>query len=213
MKVLPFNSDSLKEAVEVLKEGGIVAHPADTCFGLAGDFKNPEALKKIQLIKKRDPKDPMSIMISVTEQLNIEKYARLDAFSAEVVEKLFPSPVTLLLPKGPDIPDWYFPDTPNIGLRVPMHDLTQDLLAAFKGALITTSANLSGQPICFDFQEAMKQFENESHQPDLVFEGKSEKHDMASTILLIENDQIQMNRRGPITASQLEAILDFPVKE
>lgn len=213
MKVVPFNPDTLKEAVRVLKDGGIVAHPADTCFGLAGDFTNPKAMKKIQEIKNRDPEDPMSIMISVPDQLNIKKYANLDDFAFEIADKLFPSPVTILLPKGPAIPKWYFPDTPNIGLRVPMHDLTQDLLMAFKSPLITTSANLSGKPICFDHKEVIEHFKDHSPKPDLVFEGGSTKHDMASTIIKMEKDHVKLFRNGPITASQLEAILDIPVKD
>lgn len=213
MKVLPFNPESLEEAALVLKTGGVVAHPTDTCFGLAGDARNPEAMKKIQAIKNRDPKDPMSIMISVPEQMKIGQYAELNDFSAELADKLFPSPVTLLLPKGPAIPKWYFPDTPLIGLRVPMHDLTQDLLMAFKGPLITTSANRSSEPITFMHEEVIEVFKDAENQPDLVIEGRSKKHDMASTIIKIEKGSIRVTRNGPITASQLEGILGVPVKD
>ncbi len=213
MKVLPFNPENLKEAVSVLKQGGVIAHPIDTCFGLAGDLMNPDAFHKIQAIKGRNLQKPMSVMISVPEQLHMKKYVKLDEFSSFVTFKLFPSPVTILLPKGPSIPDYYFPDTPMIGLRVPLHDGTQDLLRAFKGPLITTSANPSGGGLCFKHQEVIEAFKKQTVQPDIVFEGEVINNDKASTIIAIEKDHIRLIRTGPITASQLRAILGVPVKE
>lgn len=212
MKILPSNSDSIKIAVEILKKGGVIAHPTDTCFGLAGDLMNPEVVKKIQAIKQRDPHEPMSVMISVPEQLRMKDYVALDEFSEFVVYKLFPSPITLVLPKGPKIPKWYFPDNPNIGLRVPMHNLTQDLLMAFGGPLITTSANISSNNLCFNCNEVIYEFKNQTHKPDLCLEGISEKHDMASTVAKVEKDHLKILRKGPMTATQLEGILGVPVK-
>jgi L-threonylcarbamoyladenylate synthase len=213
MKILPFNPDTLQEAVSILKQGGVVAHPIDTCYGLAGDLMNETAFRKIQAIKGRNLQKPMSVMISVPEQLHIKKYVKLDEFSSFVTFKLFPSPITILLPKGPAIPDFYFPETPMIGLRVPLHDGTQDLLRAFGGPLITTSANPSGGGLCFKHQEVIEAFKRQPVQPDLVFEGQVINNDKASTIIAIEKDHIRIVRPGPITASQLQMILGVPVKE
>jgi len=212
MKVVPFNQETLKEAISILKNGGIIAHPADTCYGLAGDLMNPEAFKKIQDIKGRDYFKPMSVMLSVMEQLKIKKYALLDNFSSYVVGKLFPGAVTLILPKGPEIPDYYFPETPNIGLRVPLHDITQDILLSFKCPLITTSANPSGKDLCFTHKEVIKAFKDNEHQPDLIFEGKLNNHKLASTVIEVKKDFVQIIRKGPVTANQLKTILGVTVK-
>lgn len=213
MKIVPFNQNSLMSAVAILRRGGVIAHPADTCFGLAGDLRNPKALEKIQAIKGRGPTKPMSIMVAVPEQLNIDRYAILDDFSCFVANKLFPSPVTLVLPKGPAIPDFYFPETDKIGLRIPLHSLTQDILSAFKRPLITTSANPSGQPICFDHQTLVKLFKDQTVQPDLVIEGKSIEHTLASTVIQIEKNHVRIVRQGPLTATHLSAILGVEVLE
>ncbi len=213
MKIVPFNPDTLQEAVTILKNGGVIAHPTDTCYGLAADMMNPHAVKKVQAIKGRDFSKPMSIMLSVPEQLKIDKYVILDEFSKFVVYKLFPSAVTLLLPKGPAIPDFYFPESSLIGIRVPMHDSTQDLLRAFGGPLITTSANSSGEPLCFSCKDIMESFKGQKEQPDLVFEGKITRNNMASTVIQADGDRIRVVRKGPITASQLESILGIEVKE
>ena len=213
MKIVPLNPDTLKEAVSILRKGGVIAHPADTCYGLAGDLMNPAAFKKIQDIKGRDYFKPMSVMLSVMEQLKINKYAVLDNFSSYVVKKLFPGAVTLILPKGPVIPEYYFPETPNVGLRVPLHSLTQDMLAAFKGPLITTSANPSGKDLCFTHQEVVKAFKDSERKPDLIFEGKLNNHNLASTVIEVKKDFVKMVRKGPVTASQLKTILGVIVVE
>lgn len=213
MKVLPFNPDNLKEAVAILKQGGVIAHPTDTCYGLAGDLMNEETFRRMQAIKGRTANKPMSVMISVPEQLHMRKYAKLDEFSAFVVFKLYPSPVTIILPKGPAIPPYYFPENPTIGLRVPMHDRTQDILRAFKGPLITTSANVSGGPLCFKHQDVVEAFKRRREKPDLVFEGEVRNSQHASTVISIQKDHLQIIRKGAITASQLQSILGVPVKE
>src|SRR3989338_11663634 len=104
MKRLPINAESLKQAVQILRQGGIIAHPADTCFGLAGDLMNPEALKKLQAMKGRSGAKPMSIMLPAPLKDHLEDYAILDDFTRIICEKLLPGPVTILLPKGPTIP-------------------------------------------------------------------------------------------------------------
>ena len=211
MEVLKYNSDTIKYAVEILKSGGVVAHPADTCFGLAGDLTNQKALNKILNIKKRAEDNPMSIMISVPEQIHIEKYVKLDSFSRFVVDKIFPSPITIILPKGDSIPDFYFSNFTDIGLRVPMHNQTQDMLMAFNKPLITTSANISGGDLCFSHKTVLDIFKKKKYQPDLIIEGEFFKHDKASTIIKLEDKKIKILREGPITASQLESILGLQV--
>jgi L-threonylcarbamoyladenylate synthase len=213
MKIVPFNPATLKEAVLLLKNGGVVAHPADTCFGLACDLMNKKAVEKIQAIKGRDFTKPMSVMISVAELLKIDKYAKMDEFSSLVARKLFPGAVTLLLPKGPMIPDYFFPRENLVGLRMPMHELTQDLLMAFNGPLITTSANPSGKDICFTHEEVVEYFKKSEHTPDLVFKGKIDKRNLASTVIEVKKDSVKIIRKGPMTAEQLKSILGVSVEE
>ncbi len=213
MKVVPFNPNTLKEAVLLLKNGGVIAHPTDTCFGLTADVMNPKAYRKIQEIKGRDYKKPMSIMISIVQQLQINNFVVLDDFSSFVTFKLFPGAVTIILPKGPAIPDYYFPKLATVGLRVPIHNMTQDILTSFQGLLITTSANPSGKKLTFNHADCIESFKNSGLQPDLVFEGKCTNHTEASTVVEPKKDFVQIMRKGPITASQLEMLLGVPVKE
>lgn len=211
MECIPYNKETLKQAVQILKDGGVIAHPADTCYGLAGDFLNPDALKKIKIIKGRNGDKPMSIMFPVAMRDDLVKYVQMNDFAYSVCSKLLPGPVTILLPKGPEVPDYYFPQSDYLGLRIPYDILTQDLLSAFRGPLITTSANITDQPPCSTSKEVKESFENTENKPDLVFEGAVRNICMPSTVIMIENGKVKITREGPIDKRQLEGILGVEV--
>ena len=212
MKIVSYDKKTLAEAVKVLKKGGVVAHPADTCYGLAGDLFSEKALKCLQAVKGRDRNKPMSVMFPSFMKLKIKDYAKLDDFSSFVVEELLPGPVTLVLPKGKKIPHYFFPDNPSIGIRIPYDEMTQELLLAFGGPLITTSANLSSKPVCCTCMDVKKAFKTAPCWPNLIFEGAVKNYCMPSTVLLIENKKVKIQRVGPMTKKQVEEILGIKVK-
>lgn len=191
------------EIIQILHSGGIVAHPADTCYGLAADFKRENAIKKIQAIKGRDAEKPMSLMLPLSMKGELGRYALLDDFSKEACEKLLPGPVTLLLPKGPEIPKWYYPQAPLIGLRIPDDTLTQEILEAFGGPLITTSANLSSQPPCLIGEEVKAIFAQTEERPDLILEGVIQGSGQPSTVILVKGGHLKIVREGPVTEEDL----------
>ncbi len=211
MKTISFKLSTLELIINSLKKGKVIAHPADTCFGLTGDLLNKNVIQKIQDIKGRAKLKPMSLMLPLNQLDQIEKWAVMNKFSWKIAKKLLPGPVTLILPKGSKIPDWYFPETDLIGIRIPNHQSTQFILEAFKGPLITTSANLSGETICFKHQEVINTFKDNVCKPHLVVEGKLTTHNSASTVIKIEDDFVRILRKGPINKKDLEEILGVQV--
>ena len=211
MECVPYNKETLKQAIQILKQGGVIAHPADTCYGLAADLMNPTAFEKILKIKDRDKIKPMSIMIPAFMKPEIGRFAELDDFSESVCEKLVPGPVTILLFKGSEIPAYFFPESPYIGIRIPYHEITQDILTAFKNPLITTSANLTNEPACSSCREIKKIFENRKNKPDMLFEGTIRNKCLPSTVILVKDKKIKIVREGPMTKKELEGILGVKV--
>jgi len=212
---------TLTDAITLLKSGGILAHPADTCFGLAGDLMNEDVLRKIQRIKGREADKPMSIMIAQAEsgerravssaakknstlyapRSPLENYVLLDDFAKKVCEKYLPGPITIVLPKGPKIPKWYFPETEWIGIRMPDDEQVNELLEAFGGLLITTSANLSSQPTCYTAEEVIEIFKNQEHKPDGILMGEILEKKLPSTVIKVVDGKIEVLREGPVKVS------------
>ncbi len=211
MKCIENNAYNVKRAVQALQNGYTIAHPADTCFGLAADLLNESAVRKLQAIKGRDANKPMSIMIPPFMKAELGEYALLNEFSEMVCEKLFPGPVTIVLPKGPNIPDFYFPHLSTVGVRIPYDNLTNDLLTKFRGPLITTSANPAGRPVCATCQEVLIAFKNEEYKPDLFLEGEIHGACLPSTVISLEGDKVTILREGPLEKEQLEAILGIDI--
>ena len=211
MKCVQYNEETLKEAIQILKDGGVVAHPTDTCFGLTADPMNPEAVDRIQEIKGRYKIKPMSIMLPVFMKLDINDYAVTDDFSLPIFNKLLPGPVTVLLPKGPKIPEYFFPEAKYVGIRIPYEIMTQDILMKFKGPLITTSANLSHEPPCATCEEVVDVFKNKENKPDLIFDGAVKNACIPSTVILVKDGKLEIRREGPMNKKQLEGILGINI--
>ena len=203
--------DSIGEAVKILKAGGVVAHPADTCFGLAADLMNEKALGKLQRIKGRDAGKPMSIMLPPHLVPRLGDYAVLDDFAETVCARLFPGPVTIVLPKGLKIPDYFFPDLKTIGIRIPYGTENSDLLMKFRQPMITTSANLSDHPVCCSCEDVIRAFEGSKYQPDLLLEGEIQGICMPSTVISPEGGKVTILREGPLKKEQIGAILGLDV--
>ena len=210
----------INQAAKLLKSGAVLAHPADTCFGLTGDLMNPDVLKKIQKIKGRDAKKPMSIFLgagsyelgavscelgAVSNDSKLQApsskllgYALLSDFTKQICDQYFPGPITIVLPKGPKIPEWYFPETEWIGIRMVDDENVSPLLNTFGGPLITTSANFSGEPACYSVEEVEAAFEFREAKPDAILVGDIVEKKQPSTVIKIEDDRIEVLREGPV---------------
>jgi len=198
----------INQAVGILQNFCVLAHPADTCYGLAVDLNSKEALKKLQKIKGRDRAKPMSIMLSQSMKSDLEEYVILDDFSRKVCERLFPGPVTIVLPKGPKIPVYFFSELDTVGIRIPDDLFTNDFIEQFGGPVVTTSANLSGQPSCHTDMEVISVFEGRDAKPEAILKGEIPDKKLPSTVLTIKNDEIEILREGPLKKSDIDELLN-----
>ncbi len=203
--------NNIQTAARLLKSGAVIAHPADTCFGLTGDLMNPEVLKKIQRIKERDANKPMSVLLPQQGKENsqlsalssqLSSYVELSPFAQNICNQYLPGPITIVLPKGPKIPTWYFPETQWIGIRMVDDESVNELLNEFGGPLITTSANLSGEATCYTTEEVEKAFKNSDIKPDGILVGEITDPKPPSTVIKIDGDRMEVLREGPITVKQ-----------
>ncbi len=193
MQTLNINSANIEKAVDFLKQGGVLIHPTDTCYGVAADITNQKALEKVYLLKKMSSKKPMSILVADFKML--KKYGELSHQAEEIAQKYLPGALTLILPKTKDVPSFYAEDTNLLGLRIPDNTLSLDLSKKLGHPITTTSANITGEIQAYTPQEVEKYFKNE----DVLFlNGGILPNKKPSTILKITDENYEIVRQGDL---------------
>ncbi|MDO8649468.1 MAG: L-threonylcarbamoyladenylate synthase [Candidatus Peregrinibacteria bacterium] len=198
MRVLPPDEAGLHAALDVLERGGIVAHATETCYGLACDIANPDAVALLFSVKRRPLDQPVSALFpSIAEA---KRYVEWPA-QAEALAKNLPGPLTLILHLRTDSPHPLFP-TPNggatIGVRVSSHPVAQALVERFGRPLTTTSANIHGNPSPYSEEEILEQYSAREPSPDLLLSSGTLPHILPSTVVNIAGEKAAILRHGPL---------------
>ena len=137
-------NEDIKKAIEVLKAGGIILYPTDTLWGLGCDAKNEKAVEKICKVKKRDDRKSMLILLN---NINfIRSYVEeVPEIAMDIIE-LANKPTTVIYPGAKNIAKNLIAEDGSIGIRITTEEFTDKLLQQFKNPIVSTSANISGDP-------------------------------------------------------------------
>ncbi|HEX9009721.1 MAG TPA: L-threonylcarbamoyladenylate synthase [Holophagaceae bacterium] len=180
----------LERIAEILRRDGVIAYPTDTLFGLGCLASRKKAVDRILQIKGRDPKKPMSILCSDMEMLC--RYTRhLDTPTFRLLKQMLPGPYTALLPASREVPR-YLQNKQVVGLRIPDHPFCLGLTKLLGEPIITTSANLSGQPT---LNTAWELEEELGHALDLVVDC-GQPLGLGSTIVDLTGEEPALVREG-----------------
>lgn len=208
MRTLPFSPFSLAEAVAVLREGGVVAHATETCYGLACDLADPAAVAKLFAIKQRPETQPVSGLFASIE--DAKRFVVWNDRAAALAAGHLPGPLTLILPLRADapaslcaIPKSHIPNpkSQTVGVRISSHPHAQALVTAFGSPVSTTSANLHGQPNPYSAQDILTQFADQQAQPDLILDSGPLPQTPPSTVIDLTSDEERTLRRGNLPSS------------
>jgi L-threonylcarbamoyladenylate synthase len=143
-QILPANDAAVASAAQCLKQGGLVAFPTETVYGLGADATNAGAIARLYEAKGRPLFNPLIATVGdIAAAITI---ARFDATATMLAETFWPGPLTLVLPKTDDCPvaDLATAGLDTIAVRVPAHPVARAILHAFAGPVVAPSANLSG---------------------------------------------------------------------
>jgi tRNA threonylcarbamoyl adenosine modification protein (Sua5/YciO/YrdC/YwlC family) len=146
----------LERIAEILQRDGVIAYPTDTLYGLGCLVSRKKAVDRIQAMKGRDPKKPMSILCADMEMLC--RYTRhLDTPTFRILKQMFPGPYTAVLPCSREVPR-YLQNKQTVGLRIPDHVFCRAITHLVGEPIITTSCNAAGEaPLqtSWEIEEAM----------------------------------------------------------
>jgi len=206
VKIDPKNPDYniIKEAALIIKQGGLVIYPTETCYGLAANALDPKAVKRVYEVKGRPYNKPLSIAVSDLEMA--KRYAYFTPEAEKLVKELLPGPLTIALPKKPEIPDIVNPD--RIAIRIP-NNLIAILLIKEAGIPITaTSANKTGDPPPYNINDAINSLVG---SVDFVIDaGQLPKVQPSTIVDFTEKPYPLITRVGPIPPSKILKILNIP---
>ena len=193
----------IDRALEVLRNGGLVAVPTETVYGLAADAANPQAVARIFAVKGRPTDHPLIVHVAAPEQLAYWASA-VPASAARLAETCWPGPLTLLVPKADHVLSEVTGGRDTVGVRVPAHALTTELLTRFGGGVAAPSANRFGRvsPTTADHVRA-----DLGNLVDYVLDGGPCPVGVESTIVDCTVQPPQILRPGGIGPDDIRALL------
>jgi L-threonylcarbamoyladenylate synthase len=190
-----------RRAVQVLRDGGLIAFPTDTVYGVAALPWDVNAVARLYAAKQRPESLPIPLLLSDADQLS--RVATLAPEFAPLAERFWPGGLTLVLSKTDTVSDIVSPG-PTVAVRVPDLPLARDLIREAGGVLAVTSANISGQPSPVTAGEVERQL---GGRIELILDGGPCPGGIASSLLDCAASPPRLLRRGAISEKDLRAVI------
>jgi len=192
----------IKSGIAILKDGGLVAFPTDTVYGLGACFDNPDAVKRIYEVKKR-PYD-MALPLLVADELQIREITEyIPDIAVLLIKKLLPGGLTLVLPKAESVPAIVTGGGKTVAVRITGHPVAIALIRGVGKPITGTSVNVSGKPSALTAEEARLQL---GDKVDLIIDGGRCGGGIESTIIDVTGDIPRLLREGVISKAEIEKV-------
>lgn len=194
MKILEKNQ--FEVASNIVRNGGLIAFPTETVFGLGVIYNDKEAYDRLVRVKRRPPEKPFTLMCGKVD--DIDRFAIVSPVARKLINKFMPGQFTIILKAKPGLPSWVVSKEGNVGIRVSSDELVSNLIIKAGEPLLVPSANKAGEPpLCKD-SDVIDVFSNEV---DAIIKGESTSN-VPSTIVLID-DSLHIIRLGLITEEDI----------
>ncbi len=203
-KILKPTQEGIKAACDILKNGGVVAIPTETVYGLFADATKADACANIFKAKERPQDNPLIVHISDYEMLK-DVASEIPEDAIKLSEAFWPGPLTIILKKKNVIPDETSAGLDTVGIRMPSNPVVLEIISKTRLPLAGPSANRSGRPSPTD---AITVFNDLNGRIPLVLDGGQCKIGVESTVISLVDEQPILFRPGYVTARQIEEVLD-----
>ena len=192
----------VKEGISILKQGGIVALPTDTVYGLGACMHIHKAVEQVYAVKERPRNMPLSLLLAHLSQIS-EVAEPVPPVAWLLAESFLPGALTLVLHKSKLVPDIVTAGGTTVAVRIPAHPVPLALVGGLGEPISGTSANLSGKPSALTADEVYSQFGNKI---DLVIDGGRCPGGKESTIVDVTGEAPVVLREGAIVLSELRQV-------
>ena len=181
--------DLIYEAIDILKDDGVILYPTDTLYGLGANIFSDEGVRRIYEIKQRSTKKPLSVSVSNFEGLSL--IGNITSKNEKIIKNYLPGPYTFILKKKSIVPPIVTSYTSKVGVRIPDNIISQLLSMNFP--ITTTSANISDDEVFTNPNDIIKQLKGDI---DLVIDVGEIKSTGPSTIIDLTKDKPTPVRKG-----------------
>lgn len=184
------DESAIQEAARVLREGGLVAFPTETVYGLAADATNPKAIERLNQVKGRPPEKPYSWHLA--EEAQVRQFVQdVPPMAARLMQAFWPGPLTIVLPAK---------EQGTIGFRVPSHPVAQQFLRECRRPVVAPSANRSGFPPPTDGKEVLAALDG---QCECLLDAGPTPLGRESTVVSVVDGRLTILREGAISAEDV----------
>lgn len=198
-----FTEKEIKEAAAIIKDGGLVAFPTETVYGLGADALNAEAVAKVYEAKGRPSDNPMIVHIGRASDIG-QLTPRLSPDIVALIENFWPGPLTLVVKRKDCVPDRTTGGLDTVGVRMPDSKIALDLITWSGCPIAAPSANISGRP---SPTRAEHVIEDLNGKIDAIIKGPDCRVGIESTVLDVTGETPTILRPGIITAESIEAAI------
>jgi L-threonylcarbamoyladenylate synthase len=200
----------IARAAAIIRRGGLVAFPTETVYGLGANALDEGAVRSIFAAKRRALDDPLIVHIASMAELPTV-VAEVPPVARALAQQFWPGPLTIVLPKSPDVPDLVTAGLPTVAIRVPSHPVAQALIRAAVVPIAAPSANLFTRTSATTASHVVQDL---ADRVDLILDGGPAPHGIESTVVAIDDAEVRLLRPGATTPEALAdalSALDPPV--
>lgn len=194
---------SVAFGAQLLREGRLVAFPTETVYGLGADARNVDAVRRIFAAKGRPEDHPVIVHVGDLDAA-IAWTSRMPDGARALARAFWPGPLTLIVPRAPDVPDAVTGGQSSVGLRVPSHPVARALVAEFRGGIAAPSANRFGH---VSPTTARHVLDDLGDAVDLILDGGACDVGIESTIVAFTTDTPMLLRPGGIALDAIANVL------
>lgn len=191
------------EAAEVLQNGGLVAFPTETVYGLGANALDPVAVKKVYTAKGRPSDNPMIVHIARASELS-QLTPKMSVEIIKLIDAFWPGPLTLVLPKQKEVPDEVTGGLSTVGIRMPDDPVALELIRKAGVPVAAPSANLSGSPSPTRPEHVIADLDGKI---DVILRGGNCRIGIESTVLDLSTDVPTILRPGMIAPEDIQGVL------
>ena len=199
---------AIARAAEILRAGGTLAFPTETVYGLGANALDEQAVAKIFAAKERPSWDPLIVHLGERAVLD-DVAARVNGTAERLMDRFWPGPLTLLLPKHPRVPEIVTAGLKKVGVRMPAHPVAHALLVEAGVPVAAPSANRFGHTSA---TSALHVADDLDGRIDAILDGGETTHGVESTVAEPEGRGCLIYRPGVITAEQIRSVCLGPVR-